>query len=1076
MLAALTGAGAPALGAPHILEDDTEKVVLGTDLQVLEDPDGTLQLADVLTPGANDRFRAVNAPVPNFGFTSTVIWVRTAVTAHHRGTREWRLHLAYPLLDRVDFYLERPDGEFDSYHLGDALPFAQRPIQHADFVLPLHTSSGTTARIYVRVQTESAMHVPLTLWTPDALARRDRVANLWMGMFYGITLVMILYNLLLSFMVRDRSYLYFCGFALAFLMVQAGMDGYLYEYLFGGWPWLNGISIPLGAALTTAFGMQFARHFMDLRTLPRLNRIAIVVVAVSSAFALLSFVAPYRLSVRLAAGFALLSCPVLLYVGVSALRSGISVARFFVLAWLIFLLGSVMLILCRFGVLPLSIFTENGPKIGFIANVILLSLALGDRINAIKAEKELAQRKALEERARAAATLEAEVKRQTRELREQAERLREVDVQKTRFIQNVSHELRTPLTLILMPLEQLSARPELAGDPNVEVAQRNTRRLLRLVNELLDFHKLSAGRRELHLQPVRLRGFIDRCAEYVRVTCEQTQIALQVTGPELDSDLVALVEPDALEKIVFNYLSNALRFTPSGGRIELALSRQDDRARISVSDTGPGISSEELGRLFEPFSQLDDGGAARGHGTGLGLALVKQLAQALGGAVGVDSERGRGSEFWVALPLSDASEAARARVDAPPITPGHLGELRAPEDRVGTDPADEQIIGPADAPLILIAEDQPEMRSLIRTVIAAAGYRTVTVRDGERALELAHRLRPDVIVSDWMMPLLTGPDLVRTIRADPELAPTPIVMLTAKSDDQSRIFGAEIGADGFVGKPFDARELSSTVRNLVALKAGERHIERMAAHLREERDALARTQEAKDDLARFIVHDLKNPLTIISGNLEFLMDSAELSEDDQASVASSFVATESLMRMVMDLLDVSRAEDGELGARPSAVAASELFEDVAERMRRWLQRSGHELVVEPSTATVRADRGLLMRVLENLIDNAAKYSPPGPIVMDLTANPEDHVVRIADRGRPIADDQRERIFEKYHRLAGADSDAAADRTSRGLGLVFCRLAARAHGGDVWVEMSEAGNVFCVRLPRRDPEVSTEAAS
>ncbi|HUH04088.1 MAG TPA: ATP-binding protein [Kofleriaceae bacterium] len=1071
VLVALTRAAAPVAGAPHVLTDDTERVVLGTDLQVLEDPDGVLQLAEIVAPAADDRFRKISAPVPNFGFTSTVIWVRTAVTAHHRGEREWRLHLPYPLLDRVDFYIEQPGGSFDHYHLGDSLPFAARPIQHADFVLPLRTTSGTTARIYVRVETESAVHVPLLLWTPDALARRDRVANLWMGMFYGITLVMILYNLLLSFMVRDRSYLYFCGFALAFLTVQAGMDGYLYEYLLGAWPALNGISIPLGAALTTAFGMQFARHFMDLRTLPRLNWIAIVVVGVSTALALLSFVASYRLSVRLAAGFALLSCPLLLYVGVSALRSGITVARFFVLAWLFFLLGSVMLILCRFGVLPLNIFTENGPKIGFIANVILLSLALGDRINAVKAEKDLAQRKALEERARAAATLEAEVKRQTRELRQQAERLREADVQKTRFIQNVSHELRTPLTLILMPLEQLSERPELAGDPNVEVAQRNTRRLLRLVNELLDFHKLSAGRRELRLQPVRLSGFIDRCAEYVRVTCEQTEISLTVAAPGPDAELVALVEPDALEKIVFNYLSNALRFTPAGGRIELALSREGERARISVQDTGPGISAEELGRLFEPFSQVDDGGAARGHGTGLGLALVKQLALALGGEVGVDSEPGRGSEFWVALPLAEAADA----VEGEPIKPGHLGELRAPAGQVGTDPADEQITGPADAPLILIAEDQPEMRALIRTLVAASGYRTVTVGDGERALDLAHRLRPDVIVSDWMMPRMTGPELVRTIRADPELAPTPIVMLTAKSDDQSRIFGAEIGADAFVGKPFDARELSCTVRNLVALKAGERHIERMAEHLREERDALAQTQQAKDDLARFIVHDLKNPLTIISGNLEFLMDSAKLTEDDQASVASSFVATESLMRMVMDLLDVSRAEDGELGARPTSLPAGALFEEVGERMRRWLLRSGHELVVEPSVATVRADRALLVRVLENLIDNAAKYSPPGPIVMDLVSNSSDDVVRIADRGRPIADEQRERIFEKYHRLADSGHEPT-DRTSRGLGLVFCRLAARAHGGEVWVESSENGNMFCVRLPRTGPEESGQSTS
>ena len=233
----------------------------------------------------------------------------------------------------------------------------------------------------------------------------------------------------------------------------------------------------------------------------------------------------------------------------------------------------------------------------------------------MRAEKEQTQREATD-------NLQREVARQTRELTDQAQKLQELDRQKTHFFQNVSHELRTPLTLILNPLDEMT-REGSVDMKYVDVASKNARRLLRLVNQLLDFQKLSAGKKEWKLVPIDLVRFVESCAEYFSPACVAQGIHFQLRVPQDDAVTVA-GEADALEKIVFNYLANALKYAPAGGHIEMSLERAGGRARLAVKDDGPGLSEEGKAKLFKLFSQAD--GGAEHAGTGLGLALVKELA------------------------------------------------------------------------------------------------------------------------------------------------------------------------------------------------------------------------------------------------------------------------------------------------------------------------------------------------------------------------------------------------------------------------------------------------------------------
>ena len=409
--------------------------------------------------------------------------------------------------------------------------------------------------------------------------------------------------------------------------------------------------------------------------------------------------------------------------------------------------------------------------------------------------------------------------------------LKSIDAQKTSFFQNVSHELRTPLTLILPPLDEaIQARPE---DTQMVMAARNARRLLRLVNQLLDLQKLRAGPQTVSTEPIDIGRFLLLSGDVFQSACAQKDIKFEVRvhdirDPGENAEVWIDGETDALEKIVFNFLSNALKFTPSGGHISLEAHASAETVKIAVRDTGPGIATEDMPRLFKEFSQLDTTSTREYEGTGLGLALARSLAEQLGGRVGVESVLGEGSEFWVEFTRTDAGERQPDLESTPKewlIDP--IALANQPSETTSTPQ------GPADGELVLVVDDIADLRALVCKFMHEDGFRTLEAANGQRALELARAHRPDVIVTDWMMPVMSGPELIRSVKSEPDLSTVPVVLLTAKSEDESKLAGHQIGADSFLGKPFNAQELTSIVRNLTALKAREREVESLNRMLTE---------------------------------------------------------------------------------------------------------------------------------------------------------------------------------------------------------------------------------------------------
>jgi PAS domain S-box-containing protein len=406
------------------------------------------------------------------------------------------------------------------------------------------------------------------------------------------------------------------------------------------------------------------------------------------------------------------------------------------------------------------------------------------------------------------------------EERRRAAALAELDRAKTAFFSNVSHEFRTPLTLMLGPLEDLQAAalPE-PSRALVEAAQRNGQRLLKLVNTLLDFARIEAGRVQASYEPTDLAALTADLASNFRSACERAGLRLTVNCPPLAQP--AYVDREMWEKIVLNLVSNAFKFTLAGG-IEIALSDSPTHFQLTVSDTGCGIPAEELPRMFERFHRVQEARGRSHEGSGIGLALVNELAKLHGGSIAVQSERDQGSTFTVTLPKGSAHlpaqhvkaprEASSTAARAGAYVAEALGWL---PDGVNASPS-----RPQNAQRVVVADDNADMREYVRRLLVDQ-YEVEAVGDGRAALAAARARRPELIISDVMMPQLDGFGLIRELRADPELAAIPVVLLSARAGEEARLEGLGHGADDYLVKPFSPRELLVRVGALV--KSAELH-------------------------------------------------------------------------------------------------------------------------------------------------------------------------------------------------------------------------------------------------------------
>jgi signal transduction histidine kinase len=672
-----------------------------------------------------------------------------------------------------------------------------------------------------------------------------------------------------------------------------------------------------------------------------------------------------------------------------------------------------------------------------------------------------------------------ELERALRELREANAKLSELDVAKTAFFSNISHEFRTPLTLLLGPLEdELNDRQPVPPErrTRIEIAHRNALRLLRLVNSLLDFSRIEAGRAQVHYEPTDLAALTSDLASQFRDAIESAGLALSVECAPLPE--AVHVDPEMWEKIVLNLLSNAFKHTFEGA-IAVRLAWLGSEVELRVEDTGVGIATAELPRLFERFHRVEGTPSRTHEGTGIGLSLVRELVQLHGGQIRAQSVPAQGSQFVVTLRTGTAHLPAQLIQALPSETPGLVtaavrGSAAAAlaEEARGWLP---DIVGPEDVPVeataaihtsnarrcrVLWAEDNADMRQYVARLLSHF-YEVTAVPDGQAALEVARANPPDLVLSDVMMPRLDGVSMVKALRADERTRRLPVILISARAGEESALESLDAGADDYLVKPFSAKELITRVRSSLSLAQLRGEWEQKLAQANRD---LADLALAKDRFLATMSHEIRTPLNAVIGMAGLLVESP-LNEEQRDFAETIRSSGDHLLTVINDILDYSKLESGKLQMEQLPFSVSTIVEEALDMVAASAREKNLELVYELAPEvpnSVLGDPGRVRQVLLNFVSNAVKFTERGEILVSVSAisrtdDRRELKFAVRDTGIGLSEDQCARLFTPFTQ---ADGSTTRRFGGTGLGLAISRRLAELMHGQTWVQSTPGkGSTF-----------------
>ncbi|HTQ50678.1 MAG TPA: ATP-binding protein [Candidatus Acidoferrales bacterium] len=671
-----------------------------------------------------------------------------------------------------------------------------------------------------------------------------------------------------------------------------------------------------------------------------------------------------------------------------------------------------------------------------------------------------------------------------KELEETNRKLVELDRLKSRFFANISHELRTPLTLLLSPLESLLQRFAGQADNGVHelllTMHSNGMRLLKLINDLLDLIRLEAGRMEIKSEPVEVADFIKGLASAARQVAEDKKIKLE-TYTDLRLGVVA-ADPDKLEKVVLNLLFNALKFTPADGRVELRAEKQGEELVFVVSDTGIGIAEKNLAFVFDRFWQADSSAQRKYQGVGIGLALVKELTEMMHGSVLVESQEGKGTTFTVRLPYHKAELASRESKGEAPAAGTETGVVAKEEwlanlyRRAELFPAMVSLRGAAKPvelgkrgrrPVVLVADDEPDMRRFLRSQLDE-DYDVLEAADGIQALEKATQFLPDIILLDMMMPEMDGLAVCRELRKHEETSVVPIILLTARADEETKFNALELGANDFLAKPFSSTELHARIKNLIESHDFQRNLSQQNRALSNTIDQLKETEsqlvqsEKLASLGRMsagIIHEINNPLNFATTGLFALRNKCKQFAPEQRREYEEILSDiEEGMKRVRNIVsDLRMFTHPEAGPSEPVDVTEAVNTSLRFLAGEWKDKVRVELKIVPGQ-TVLANRNKLIHVLVNLLQNSLdamrekKFENEAPAISIQGRTEGDRsLVLIRDNGPGIERKHLDKIFDPFFTTKDVGE-------GMGLGLSICHRIVKGFEGHISVN-TQVGQ-FC----------------
>ncbi|MCM2461351.1 response regulator [Pseudomonas sp. CG7] len=779
----------PSLASALEFDEFTQSLPLGHALQVFEDAAGTATIDEVLAQSAAGAFKPHDKTTLNAGYSRSAFWLK--IDLHYRpanpdAQRTWLLELAYPPLDHLDLYLPDAAGAYRLVRqTGDALPFANREIRQNNYLFSLAFKPEQRQTVYLRLQSQGSIQAPLTLWSSTAYLEQQPVRLYVLGIIYGVLLGMLVYNLFIYLSVRDTSYLYYIFYIASFGLYQLSVNGAAVEYFWPDNPWWANAATPFFIGCAGLFGSQFARSFLQTAQHGRwMDRLLLALIAYSAVVVGLSLMTSYALALRLATALALVFTVAIFAAGLFAWWRGLRVARYFIIAWSAFLLGGIINTLMVLGYLPNVFLTMYASQIGSAIEVALLSLALADRINAMREQ-------------------------QAQTLLDAGQRLEVLNQQlahgnklKDEFLATLTHELRTPMNGVIGSLELMeTVEMDEELTQYQQTAAGSARDMMRMVNGMLTLTELQAGKLKVYPAPFSLRGVVDALQVQFGANAAAKGLDFKVdVAPGLADRLLG--DSGKLAQSLECLLDNAIKFTRVGGLALRVSGRPTEVGRVVLSfaviDTGIGFTDLGEATLSQRFFQLDGSMTREYGGLGVGLAICRQVVELLGGRLTHTSEPGRGSRFQLDVEFDVALPAAVPT----PFSFGSRQGSRQPQECT-----------------VLLADDNNIDQLVMRGMLLKLGYRVRTADSGRAALELLHGERFDAVLLDCQSPPLDGVSVCCQIRALSGCEELPVLVVSPNLGQACCPSGALID---YLSKPVKFEALQATLqRRVLCPRQGE---------------------------------------------------------------------------------------------------------------------------------------------------------------------------------------------------------------------------------------------------------------
>jgi signal transduction histidine kinase/DNA-binding response OmpR family regulator len=774
-----------------VLNDDFKSPNICRQTAIFEDTTGALTFPEI----RSKNFVTYPKRMYFFPFSNSTFWVKFKLENQSKFQKDWILLWDNAMVENLYFYIPQPNGTFRVIKEGCLVYKPKNKFAENTVTIPFKTFDNKEHVFYVKVQSQRGHQASFEVHSTAQLHEYNLSKFRTEGFMNGLFILRIIYVVLIAFfVVRDRTFRQYSGLTVARTMAYWGLLGILGSTFTSNPTLAMHINQQVYYTMPIWFSI-ILYSFLEVNRLPKFLIIILKIIPYLTIFICVNIIIFYKWYWLKAA--TILFVFTVFFVVILHI---ISIVKKYKIEWFYstpFLLGICSNVYIPARLLGMQDFPGSGlfSLFLFVTEIILFGLFLGRIIrkyekNRIETNNELLFNK------------------------EQSFKLQTLDLAKNNFFTNISHEFRTPLTLILAPVEDL--RKKNPKDEVLEIIHRNANRLLELINQLLDISKLEAGQLKPEIREMELTSFFRRLASSFASLAESKNIKFEVTqGIE---EVRGYIDTDKVEKIVNNLLSNAFKFTESGKKvlIEMEYLHKSSVVRIKVKDEGIGIPKDKIGNIFDRFYQIDENMNRKFDGTGIGLALVKELVEVLKGKINVWSTDGIGTSFLVELPIdfdtwkNDVIETVEKNYKENESEKYLLKAVKI-DAEINENSQNEKI---QNENILLIVDDNADIRAYIKSVFQQ-DYQIIEAINGKDGLLKATDITPNLIISDLMMPEMDGFEFCKQIKTDEKTSHIPVIMLTAKANIESKIEGLELGADDYLIKPFNATEIKIRVKNLL---------------------------------------------------------------------------------------------------------------------------------------------------------------------------------------------------------------------------------------------------------------------